>query len=158
MDEKNGSKPKRRKTASNCQVVPSRRKSSFRVISQIILPTIRSEKAIVLTECDWRRIKAEFEELRPIAQVYEIAGSILAGTCVSFLCLCCSFMLSAVPVAGWLWALGESVVCTSGLTSAACFLFHFRLDAARKHRQKSLSVDLDQIGARFAVILETAND
>ena len=159
MGEKQSSRPVRGKVTSHShKVVPSLEESSVKVISQIVVPTIRRENAVVLTESDWRRIQIAFEELNPIAQIYQISGSILAGACISFLCLCCSFLVSEIPVARWLWILGISAVCTSGITSRACFFFHARLDAVRKHRQRSLSIELDLIKARFMEIIETANE
>lgn len=149
MSEKHTSTPTIRK-APICQKVIPMGDSSFQVISQIVVPTIRREGAIVLTENDWKRITAMFEELSPIVQSYQIAGSILAGMCISFLCLCCSFIPSAVPVAGWLWMLGASASCTSGVTSVMCFAFHARLDAVRKIKLRSLRIELHQLAERFA--------
>jgi hypothetical protein len=157
MGKKNGSTHQSQRAACRCQAATEIEGSSLRLVSKVFLPPILEQKVLILTLSDWRRIMIMVEELSPISNAYQTAGSILAGMCISFLCLCFSFLVSPT-VAGWLWVLGVSAACTSGVTSALCFLFHSHLAAARMLKGRSLSMELNQIGATFVETVETRND
>lgn len=106
---------------------------------------------MVVTETDWLRMRAQFAELAELRS-YQAAGFTLAGSFVSFLCLCLTFLSSAVPIANWIWTVAVSITCCSGALSGACFLFDRSLAKGRSEKQHSFLEDVDRllerVGAR----------
>ena len=67
-----------------------------------------------MTETDWLRMRAQIAELA-VPRSYQGAGFMLAGSFVSFVCLCLTFLSSAVPTANWIWTVSVSITCCSGV-------------------------------------------
>lgn len=118
------------------------------VVTRIVAPSLFRERAMVVMESDWLRIRSLIAEMDNGTRTYQIAGSVLAGSFVSFACLCLSFP-SAAAVTGWLWTVGVTLTCCSGVLSVACFLFDRSLDKSRIEKRHSLLREMDQMQARF---------
>jgi hypothetical protein len=118
------------------------------VVTRIVTPSQFRERAMVVTETDWLRMRGLIAEMDNGTRTHQIAGSVLAGSFVSFACLCLSFP-SAAAVTGWLWTVGVTLTCCSGVLSVACFLFDRSLDKSRIEKRHSLLKEMDQMQARF---------
>jgi hypothetical protein len=81
-------------------------------------------------------------EMEAGGRIYQIAGSVLAGAFASFSRLCLDFYSSAAPIAGWLWTIGLTVTCCSGVLSGACFLFDSCLERKRIKRRDALRKEI----------------
>jgi hypothetical protein len=103
---------------------------------------------MVVTETDWLRMRGLIAEMDNGTRTYEIAGSVLAGSFVSFACLCLSFP-SAAAVPGWLWTVGVILTCCSGVLAGACFLFDRSLHKSRIEKRHSLLKEMDLMQARL---------
>jgi hypothetical protein len=103
---------------------------------------------MVVTETDWQRIRAQIAEL-VVPRTYQAAGFMLAGSSVSFVCLCLTFLSSAVPIANWIWTVAVSITCCSGVLSGACFLFDRSLANGRSKKWHSFLKEVDQMRGRF---------
>lgn len=103
---------------------------------------------MVVTETDWLRMRAQIAELA-VPRSYQGAGFMLAGSFVSFVCLCLTFLSSAVPPANWIWTVAVSITCCSGVLSGACFLFDRSLAKGRSEKRHSFLKEVDQMRCRF---------
>jgi len=121
-----------------------------------VTPFSYCEKAIFVTEADWVRLRAMIADMESEGRTYQIAGSVLAGAFASFACLCLGFYSSAAPIAGWLWTIGLTVTCCSGVLSGACFLFDSCLERKRIERRSALRKEFDQVEARFEPATQSA--
>ena len=118
------------------------------VVTKLVTPSQFRERAMVVTETDWLRMRGLVAAIDSGTRTYQIAGSVLAGSFVSFACLCLSFP-SAAAVTGWLWTVGVTLTCCSGVLSVACFLFDRSLDKSRIEKRHSVLKEMDQMQARF---------
>ena len=118
------------------------------VVTRVVTRSLFRERAMVITETDWLRMRGLIAEMGNGTRAYQIAGSVLAGSFVSFACLCLSFP-SAAAVTGWLWTVGVTLTCCSGVLSVACFLFDRSLDKSRIEKRHSVLKEMDQMQARF---------
>ena len=130
---------------------------SAHVITRVVTPFSYCEKAIFVTEADWVRLRAMIADMESEGRTYQIAGSVLAGAFASFACLCLGFYSSAAPIAGWLWTIGLTVTCCSGVLSGACFLFDSCLARKRIERRDALRKEIDQVEARFEPATQSAS-
>ena len=120
----------------------------IRLLTRIKAPSSVWERAVVVTEADWLRMRAQIAELA-VPRSYQGAGFMLAGSFVSFVCLCLTFLSSAVPTANWIWTVAVSVTCCSGVLSGACFLFDRSLAKGRSEKRHSFLKEVDQMRGRF---------
>ena len=118
------------------------------VVTRVVTPSLFRERAMVVTETDWLRMRGLIAEMDNGTRTYEIAGSVLAGSFVSFACLCLSFP-SAAAVPGWLWTVGVILTCCSGVLAGACFLFDRSLHKSRIEKRHSLLKEMDLMQARL---------
>lgn len=130
---------------------------SAHVIIRVVTPSSYCEKAIFVAEADWVRMRAMFADMENQGRIFQIAGSVLAGAFASFACLCLGFYSSAVPIAGWLWTIGLTVTCCSGVLSGACFLFDSHLERKQIERRDKLRKEIDQVEARFEPAAQSAS-
>lgn len=103
---------------------------------------------MVVTETDWLRMRAQIAELA-LPRSYQGADFMLAGSFVSFVCLCLTFLSSAVPITNWIWTVAVSITCCSGVLSCACFLFDRSLAKGRSEKRHSFLKEVDQMRGRF---------
>lgn len=130
---------------------------SAHVITRVVTPPSYCEKAIFVAEADWVRMRAMITDMEADGRTYQIAGSVLAGAFASFACLCLGFYSSTVQIAGWLWTIGLTVACCSGVLSGACFLFDSCLERKRIERRDALRKEIDQVEARFEPAPQSAS-
>lgn len=118
------------------------------VHARIETPSSVWKLAVIVTEMDRLRVIARIVESEA-SRRYQAAGFMLAGSFVSFVCLCLTYLSSTVPIANWIWTVAVSITCCSGVLSGACFLFDHCLSKRRMEKRHSSLEEVDQMRGGF---------